>query len=57
MAFLILLGIQICFDEYFENGTFIPDTDMFFWVFSNFNIVLMIEAVLLMIHFTIVPLV
>lgn len=57
MAFLILLGIQICCDEYFENGSFIPDTDMFFWVFSNFRTVLMMEGILAFAHLFIVPLV
>ncbi len=57
MAFLILLGIQICFDEYFERGSFIPDLDMFFWVFSNLNVVLMTVACMCVVHFLIVPLV
>jgi len=25
IAFLMLLGIQICVDQYFESGSFIPD--------------------------------
>jgi len=35
IAFLILLGIQICVDEYFYHGNFLPDFQLFYWAFSK----------------------
>ncbi|CDW73192.1 mboat family protein [Stylonychia lemnae] len=40
IAFLALLGIQICVEEYFENGNFFPGLDLFYWVFGQFGTVL-----------------
>ena len=40
IAFLILLGLYICAEEYFERGSFIPDLELFKWVFSKFDIVI-----------------
>jgi len=57
MAFLLLIGFQICFDSYFENGSFIPDTVMFFWAFQDFHIVLLIVLLMMAVHYLIVLLV
>ena len=44
-------------EEYFERGTFFPDLEMFFWVFSKFNIVLATLGLMYAFTITIIPLV
>jgi hypothetical protein len=57
LAFLLLLGIYICTEEYFERGTPIPDLDMFKWVFSKMDKVILTLFGFFCINLTILPLV
>jgi hypothetical protein len=55
IAFLILLGVQICVDEYFETGSLLPDLNMLFWVFAKLDKVFQTTISLFIIHIMIVP--
>lgn len=35
IAFLILLGMHICVEEYFLSGNLLPDFQLFYWAFSK----------------------
>eukprot|EP00347_Sterkiella_histriomuscorum_P008862 403343458 len=52
IAFLILLGVQICVDEYFENGNIFPDLQLFYWVFGKFDKVIYTLITMYLISFT-----
>ena len=57
MAFLILLGIRLCFDEFYHSGSIIPDPELFFRVFSKSDKVFFTEITMILAHCLVVPLV
>lgn len=57
IAFLILLGLQVCFDNYFDNGKILPEFDLFYWAFGKPNIVYPAVFLMYLISFLTVPLI
>jgi len=57
ISFLMLLGIYICFEEYFETGSPIPNLELFAWAFARADIVAPTHILMTSIHALVVPLV